>query len=260
MKTHTDLEVAKHLDELWQTIERGITVANDALEQAQKIHAFIAQDSKQLDTIKTDASLIANTIQDAVREMQTQKSQLGDNIQIATTIRDDIASQIEEIVNYKKTLDNFKSEFITIRDNLDVAKVKIEQLDAVLPEFTQELPQIIDEVRKLASQVQCDSQNAALCKQESDNQVQKAIEAYSETETLKNEVEAIVKDFGGKETFENLLLDNKSFRNSFRESQAEIERLHKKLETQAKKQSLLFNWLIGVSVGLAINLAIRLIT
>lgn len=251
MKTLTDLEVAKQLDELWQTIERGITTSREALEKAQKIHAFISQENSQLEQIKFDASLIANGIQDSVREVQQQQSKLVENITLASQIHDRITTQVEQVGNSHTLLDRFNQELEVIKSSLDAAKIQAQQLDAILPEFTNQLPQYIDEVKTLASQVKID--------REETTQFQIKVEqACLQIDQRKNEIESIIAEFGGKESLDNLHLENKNIRNNFREAQGEIERLHKKIDIQTQKQILFRNWLIGLSFGFGLTLIIAI--
>jgi chromosome segregation ATPase len=263
MKTVTDLEVAKQLDELWQTIERGIITSRDALEKAQKIHAFISQENNQLEQIKSDAYLIANTIQDSVREVQEQQSKLIENITLASQIRDRITTQVEQIGNSHTIVDRFQQELEVIRNSLDTAKTQAQQLDAILPEFTKELPQYIDEVKTLASQVKINREETAQFQAKAEHKAHEAAQAYLQIDQTKNEIESIITEFGGKEFLDNLHLENKNIRNNFRESQAEIERLHKKMEihiqTQIKTQTLFRNWLIAISFGFGLTLITAII-
>ncbi len=251
MKTLTDLEIAKQLDELWQTIERGIKTSREALEKAQKIHAFISQENSQLEQIKSDASLIANGIQDSVHEVQQQQSKLIENITLASQIHDRITTQVEQIGNSHTVLERFNQELEVIKNSLDTATTQAQQLDAILPEFTNELPQYIDEVKTLATQVKIDREETAQFQA-------KAAQAYSQIDQIKNEIESIITEFGGKKSLDNLHLENKNIRNNFREAQVEIEHLHKKMDTQIQKQTLFRNWLIAISFGFGLTLIIAI--
>jgi chromosome segregation ATPase len=249
MKTFTDIEVAKQLDELWQTIERGIITARDALEKAQKIHGFIAKENSQLEQIKSDAYLVANTIQDSVREVQQQQSKLNENIILASQIHDRITTQVEQIGNSHTIIERFKQELEVIQNSLNAAKIQAQQLDAILPEFTNELPQYINEIKTLASQVKINQQETAKFQATAEYKADEAVQAYSQ-------IESIITDFGGKESLDTLHLENKTIRNNFRESQSEIERLHKKIDIQIQKQVLFRNWLIAISFGFGLILIV----
>jgi DNA repair exonuclease SbcCD ATPase subunit len=251
MKTLTDLEVAKQLDELWQTIERGIRIARETLEQAQQIHAFLSQENSQLEQVKSDAYLITNTIQDSVREFQQQQSKLSENITLASQIHDRITTQVEKIGNSHTILDRFNQELEVIHNSLDTAKTQAQQLHDIFPEFINELPQYIDEVKTLVSQVKINQQETAEYQAKAQHKAYEATQAYSQ-------IESIITEFGGKESLDNLHLENKNIRNTFREVQIDIERLHKKVEIQLQKQTLFRNWLIVISFGLSVTLIVAI--
>ncbi len=108
MKLHTDIEVAKQLEDLWHTIERGITVASDAAQQAGAIHAAIIQHYSKIEQLKLDTSEFTHTIQHNIDEVKHQQLHLEQNIQAVNHTRDEIISQLEQIETNKQEIARYQ--------------------------------------------------------------------------------------------------------------------------------------------------------
>ncbi|BAZ12524.1 chromosome partition protein Smc [Calothrix sp. NIES-4071] len=254
MKLHTDVETAKQLEELWHTIERGITVANQAAQQAGAIHAAIMQDYSKIEQLKLDTSSFAHTIQDNIDEVKQQQLYLEDNIQAVSHIRHEIISQLEQIGDYQTRLDAFKQELKLVIDSVDTTKNQAQQLEAILPAFTKDLPQQLEQINQLAVQIETNKQEIAKYQEKTQHQANEGAQAHSQIQTLKTEIETVITNFGGKQALDNLHLENQSIQNKLQQAQTEIERLHQKLETQTKKQKQFNNWLLALSVGVTLTL------
>jgi chromosome segregation ATPase len=248
MKTYTDLEVATQLEQLLHTIEKGIITANEAVVKANDIRLVISEDAQKCEQITANNQVV-----------EQQQLQLVENIKIATQIRDELNLQLIQIGNYQCTFEQLKQELEIINNSINAAQNQARQLEAILPESTKKLPQRLEEFKQLASQVAIYKQEAANFLEEIQDKAKLAVESHSENQKIKNEVESIIKDFGGKGKLDKLQLDYNSVSHSFKVAQTEIEHLHKQLETQTKQQSFLRKWLIAVSIGVAITLIFAIV-
>lgn len=238
MKTHSDLEVASQLEQLWQTIERGINTANEAVKKAQDIRLIISEDTKRCEQIQSEFVQNNHAVQNNVREVEIQQLKLQENIKIATQIRNELALQVTQLSNYQATFEQLKQELEAIKSQVNAAQNQARLLEAILPESTKKLPQQVEEVKQLASQVAIDKKEAADFLEQTQDKAKLAEDAYLQ-------LQSIINDFGGKQKLDTI-------DHSFKESQTEIEHLYQKLENQTKHQSLLRNWLVVVSIGIAI--------
>lgn len=245
MKTHSDLEVATQLEQLWHTIERGITTANEAVVKAKDIQLIILEDTKRCEKIQSEFVQNHRVIQNNVREVEIQQVQLQENIKIATQIRDELALQVTQLSNYQATFEQFKQDLEAINNSVNAVQNQARLLEAILPESTKELPQQLEEVKQLASQLAIDKKEAAYFLEQVQDKAKLVVDTYSGLQQLKNQIESIINNFGGKQKLDTI--------------SNEIEHLHKKLETQTKQQSLLRNWLIAVSIGIAIALIFAIV-
>lgn len=241
MKTYTDLEIASQLEQLLHTIEKGITTANEAVVKANNVRLTISEDAQKCEEIRANNHVA-----------EQQQLQLLENIQVATQIRDELNLQLIQIANYQCTFEQLKQELEIINNSINTAQNQARQLEAILPESTKELPQRLEEFKQLASQVVIYKQEAANVLEQIQDKAKLAVESHSQNQKIKDEVESIIKDFGGKEKFDKLQLDYNTVCHSFKASQAEIEHLHKQLEIQIKQQSFLRKWMIAISIGVAI--------
>lgn len=244
MKLHTDIETAKQLEELWHTIERGITVASDAAQQAGAIHTAIMQDYSKIEQLKLDTSLFAHTIQHNIDEVKQQQLHLQENIQTVNHTRLEIQSQLQQIGDYQTRLDAFKQELKSVTDTVEATKSQVQQLE---------------QINQLAAQIETNKQEIASYQEKTQNQSIEVTQAHSHIQTLKTDIETVISDFGGKQALDNLQVDNKSIRSQLQQAQAEIERLHQKLEAQTKKQKQFNNWLLALSLGLTLTLILAII-
>jgi chromosome segregation ATPase len=252
MKTYSDLEVSKHLEELLHTIEKGITTANEAVIKANNIRLLISEDGQKYQQIQTDF------LEDS-RVIEQQQLQLVENIRVATQIRDELNLQLIKIGYYQCTFEQLKEEIEIINGSINTAKNQAIQLEAILPESTKELPQQLEEFKQLASQVAIYKQEAANFLEQIEDKAKLAVESHSQNQQIKSEIELIIKNFGGKEQLDNLQLDYNRIYHNFQEAQTEIQYLNKKLETQTKQQSFFRNWLIAVSIGVAIAFILAIV-
>jgi chromosome segregation ATPase len=241
MKTYTDLEVASQLEQLLHTIEKGITTANEAVVKANNVRLTISEDAQKCEEIRANNHVA-----------EQQQLQLLENIKVATQIRDELNLQLIQIANYQCTFEQLKQELEVINNSINTAQNQARQLEAILPESTKELPQQLEEFKQLASQVVIYKQEAANVLEQIQDQAKLAVESHSQNQKIKDEVESIIKDFGGKEKFDKLQLDYNTVCHSFKAAQTEIEHLHKHFETQTKQQSFLRKWMIAISIGVAI--------
>ncbi|MEA5572528.1 hypothetical protein [Calothrix sp. UHCC 0171] len=251
MKTLTDLEVAKQLDELWQTIERGMKVSHEVLEKAQKIHTFISHENSKLEQVTSDASLIANTIQNSVREIQQQQLHLRENIKIASQINDEIALKVEKVGNYDDIIEKFHQELENIQNSLDIAQNKLQELQSILPKPTDNFFQNLDDIKAIASQINISQQEIVRIQKQTEDAANETSESYVQIQKIKNEIESIFSEFGGKEYLNKLNCQHQ-------EAITEIERLHTKLDNQIQKQNVIRNWLMAVSFGFGLTLIIAI--
>lgn len=245
MKTYTDLEVASQLEQLLHTIEKGITTANEAVVKANNVRLTISEDVQKCEEIRAN-------FQENNQVVEQQQLHLVENIKLATQIRDELNLQLIQIANYKCTFEQLKQELETINNSINTAHNQARQLEAILPESTKELPQRLEEFKQLASKVVIYKQEAANVLEQIQDKAKLAVESHSQNQKIKDEVESIIKDFGGKEKFDKLQLDYNTICHSFKAAQTEIEHLHKQLETQTKQQSFLRKWMIAISIGVAI--------
>lgn len=252
MKTHSDLEVATQLEQLWHTIERGITTANEAVVKAKDIQLIILEDTKRCEQIQSEFVQNHRVIQNNAREVEIQQVQLVENIKIATQIRDELALQVTQLSDYQATFEQFKQDLEAINHSINAAQNQARLIEAILPESTKELPQQLEEFKQLALQLAIDKKEAAHFLEQTQDKAKLVVDTYSGLQQLKSQVESIINDFGGKQKLDTIS-------NSFKAAQTEIEYLHKKLETQTKQQSLLRNWLIAVSIGTAIALIFAIV-
>ncbi|BAZ42638.1 chromosome partition protein Smc [Calothrix sp. NIES-4101] len=251
MKTLTDLEVAKQLDELWQTIERGMKVSHKVLEKAQKIQTFISHENKKVEQITSDSSLIANTIQNSIRQIQEQQLNLSENIKKASQISDNIAFKVEKISNYDGILDNFKQELENIQNSFELAQNQVQELQSILPEFNHDFFQNLDEIKAIAFQINTNQQEIVKIQKQTEDAANETSKSYLRIQEIKNEIESIFSEFGGKEYLKKLNCQHQ-------EAITEIECLHRKIDNQIQKQNAIRNWLIAVSFGFGLTFIVAI--
>ncbi|BDA72083.1 hypothetical protein RIVM261_005580 [Rivularia sp. IAM M-261] len=259
MKLHTDAEIAKQLEELWHTIERGITTANSAVKQAANIHTAIIEDNSKIEQLKSDTFLFLQTVKNNIQEIQEQQVKLEANISTIHEIRDEITSYLEQIGNYQTVLDSFRQGLKIVIDSVDATKTQAQQLEAILPAFTKDLPQQLEHINQLAAQIETTKQEIARYQEKTQSQTNEVSQAHSQIQTIKTEIQTIITDFGGKQALDKLHLDNQTIHNQLQQAQTEIERLHQKLETQAKKQKQFNTWLLALSLCSAVTLILSII-
>jgi methyl-accepting chemotaxis protein len=120
MKVYSDLETAKQLEELWYTIEKGITLAKETLEKAELIKIAIIEKNLQIQEDKKEVSQLYSQTKDKASEiLQTQ-------LKIQELITN-VESSINEIGG-KKGLDNLQTDHQVIHNILSEARAEIERL------------------------------------------------------------------------------------------------------------------------------------
>jgi methyl-accepting chemotaxis protein len=120
MKTYSDLEIAKQLEQLLHTIEKGITLANDTVDRGRKLEKQILENETKFEEIKSDIFQAADEVKDVAK-----------NIQVAEQIFQDVKLAVNE-VGGKQGLENLQHEYKTIRNTLNEAKLEIERLQIKL--------------------------------------------------------------------------------------------------------------------------------
>jgi hypothetical protein len=113
MKTYSDLEIAKQLEQLLHTIEKGISSANDAVDRGRKLEKEILENETIFEEIKSDIFQVAK------------------NIQVAEEIFQDVKLAVDE-VGGKQGLQNLKLEYKTISNTLSEANLQLECLQIKL--------------------------------------------------------------------------------------------------------------------------------
>jgi chromosome segregation ATPase len=120
MKTYSDLEIAKQLEQLLQTIEKGITLATNTVDRGRKLEKQILENETKFEAIKSDVFQAADEVKDVAK-----------NIQVAEQIFQDVKSAVNELGG-KKGLENLQHEYKTIHNTLNEAKLEIERLQIKL--------------------------------------------------------------------------------------------------------------------------------
>lgn len=113
MKTYSDLEIAKQLEQLLHTIEKGISSANDAVDRGRKLEKEILENETIFEEIKSDIFQVAK------------------NIQVAEEIFQDVKLAVDE-VGGKQGLQNLQLEYKTISNTLSEANLQLECLQIKL--------------------------------------------------------------------------------------------------------------------------------
>jgi chromosome segregation ATPase len=259
MHTPTDIEIAKQLEELWHTIERGITIANQATKQAADIHTAIIQDNSKIEQLKLDTFLFSQSVKKNIQEIQEQQTKLEFNINTIYQIRDEVASYLEQIGDYQILLDTFRQGLKLVIESVDATKIQAQQLEGILPAFTKDLPQQLEQINQLAAQIETNKQEVARYQEKIQLQTNEVSQTHTQIQSLKTEVETIITNFGGKQALDKLHQDNQNIHNHLQQAQIKIERLNQKLETQAKKQKQANNWLLALTVCSALTLILSII-
>ncbi|MBW4672401.1 MAG: hypothetical protein KME60_34535 [Cyanomargarita calcarea GSE-NOS-MK-12-04C] len=120
MKTYSDLEIAKQLEQLLHIIEKGITSANDAVDRGRKLEKQILGNETKFEEIKSDIFQAADEVKDVAK-----------NIQVAEQIFKDVKSAVNE-VGGKQGLENLQQEYKTILNTLSEANLELERLQIKL--------------------------------------------------------------------------------------------------------------------------------
>ena len=120
MKTYSDLEIAKQLEELLHTIEKGITSANDTVDRGQKLEKQILENETKFEEIKSDIFQAADQVKDVATK-----------IQVAEQIFQDVKLAVNQ-VGGKEGLENLQQEYKTIRNTLSEANLELERLQIKL--------------------------------------------------------------------------------------------------------------------------------
>lgn len=258
MKTYTDLEIAKQLEELWQTIEKGITVAKESISKTQEIQTINHEDGKKFAKIKADVFQIADEVRKTSQFISNSSSDFEHKIRNAENIRDTLTAQFTQFEHYQANLEELHQELVVIVTSITAAQTKIQEFEQHLPEFTQEFPQCFAEVKQLASQVTSDKTVILELAEQVQEQANQVREDSTKIEQLQGMIDLMVNQTEYQSYITKLETENKALSNQIQANKQEIERLHKKWENQSKKQQIFQTWLLGISLMVATTLVVAI--
>jgi chromosome segregation ATPase len=259
MRTYTDLEIAKQLEELSETIEKGIIVAKEGIIKSQEIQNINNEDGKKFAKIKVDIFQIADEVRKTSQFISNSSSDFEHKIRNAENIRDALTSQFTQFENYQANLEQLHQELAVITTNISTAQTQIQQFEQQLLELNQELPQRFAEIKQLASQVTSDKTVILELAQQVQEQVNEVNHASTKIDHLQKMIDLMVNQTEYQLHITKLETENQILANQIQTNKQEIERLHKKWENQSKKQQLFQNWLLGISIMTATTLAVAIL-
>jgi chromosome segregation ATPase len=259
MKTYTDLEIAKQLEELWQTIEKGITIAKEGIIKSQEIQTINNEDEKKFTKIKVEIFQIADEVRKTSQFISNSSSDFENKIRSAENAKDILSSQLTQFENYQSDLERLHQKLVIVVASMTTAQTKIQQFEENLPELVQKLPKKLAEIKNLAFQVTSDKTIILELSQQIQEQANQVKEANPRIEKLQQMIDLMPNQAEYQTHITNLETENKLLTSQIKTNKQEIERLHKRLENQSKKQQIFQSWLLGISFMIATTLAVAIL-
>jgi chromosome segregation ATPase len=259
MKTHTDLEIAKQLEELWQTIDKGITIAKEDIIKSQEIQTTNSEDEKKFTKIKVEIFQIADEVRKTSQSISNSSSDFENKIRSAEHAKDILSLQLAQFENYQSDLERLHQKLVIIVATMTTAQTKIQQFEQNLPDLTQKFPQRLAEFKNLAFQIASDKAVILELSQQIQEQANQVKEANPKIEKLQQMIDLMPNQAEYQTHITNLKTENQVLTSQITSNKQEIERLHKKLENQSKKQQIFQSWLLGISFMIATTLAVAIL-
>lgn len=276
MIKYTDKQIAEQLQDLFQTITKSISYAEDVLTKTQQINSAVENQVDKSERIQLEMAGIATHTKDMEKEVRQWQVEIKD-------IHNDVVKVVSQITN-TETIDNLRRELQSARERLSEFQTEIQQIQENLPIFSQNLNQGLLAVQQLVLQVEADKKEVSQFAQQIEDQFNQVVQARSKIEqvqkmganleTMGSEVSNLALEVRtDKEALQRMIVEVENLSiagdNSLWELRKEVESLGQqfddnlkdlglKLQTQAKSQQRLRNWLFGMTFGVTI-LAIALI-
>lgn len=138
MTKYTDEEIARQLEELWNTIVKGINRALEVLERSRAVEAEVLQYRTIVENIvagaettKLEISEIAQKVEVSVETLWQLQVAVAEKVQTAEQFRNEIISSVAEIGGME-VLTALKEEITSVRTRLIEAKMQLEQAEELL--------------------------------------------------------------------------------------------------------------------------------
>lgn len=276
MIKYTDKQIAEQLLDLFQTITKSITYAEDVLTKTQQINSAVENQVDKSERIQLEMAGIATHTKDMEKEVRQWQVEIKD-------IHNDVVKVVSQITN-TETIDNLRRELQSARERLSDFQTKIQQIEENLPIFSQNLNQGLLAVQQSALQIEADKKEVSQFAQEIEDKFHQVVQARAEIEqvqkmganleTMGSEVSNLALEVRtDKEALQRMIVEVENISiagdNSLWELRKEVQSLGQqfddnlkelglKLQTQAKSQQRLRNWLFCMTFGVTI-LAIALI-
>lgn len=138
MTKYTDEEIARQLEELWNTIVKGTNRALEVLERSRAVEAEVLQYRTIVENIvagaettKLEISEIAQKVEVSVETLWQLQIAVAEKVQTAEQFRNEIISSVAEIGGME-ILSALKKEISSARTRLIEAKMQLEQTEELL--------------------------------------------------------------------------------------------------------------------------------
>lgn len=138
MTKYTDEEIARQLEELWNTIVKGTNRALELLERSRAVEAEVLEYRTIVENIvagaettKLEISEIAQQVEVSVETLWQLQVAVAEKVQTAEQFRNEIISSVAEIGGIE-ILSALKEEITSARTRLIEAKMQLEQTQELL--------------------------------------------------------------------------------------------------------------------------------
>ncbi|MBD1922625.1 hypothetical protein H6F77_16305 [Microcoleus sp. FACHB-831] len=138
MTKYTDEEIARQLEELWNTIVKGTNRALELLERSRAVEAEVLEYRTIVENIvagaettKLEISEIAQQVEVSVETLWQLQVAVAEKVQTAEQFRNEIISSVAEIGGIE-ILSALKEEISSARTRLIEAKMQLEQAEELL--------------------------------------------------------------------------------------------------------------------------------
>lgn len=192
MSGHTDAETARQLEELWNTITRGIDYAQEVLERSRQVEAEVSQHcttvvdrASQAQTTKLEISEIAHKVeqtQAAVRQLQVT---VEEKVQTAKQLCNEVVSTVAQFGG-QETLQALQQELQDARTRLSEATTRLQQAEERLHTFEAQLQERSVALGELASQVEKDKTTISQLVQQTEGRAKEVLQVKSELQFYDN--------------------------------------------------------------------------
>lgn len=259
MKTPTDIEIAKQLEQLAQTIEIGIKSADEILVKAQQIRTEVHTETEKLTSFKSELLQIYNEVKSTSVGIENFQSDFQTNLNIANQFHHDVELHQNQIKTYEHFVTQLNQELINIRFSLETAQTQLENFEQQIPALNQRLPQHLDEIKQIEATINRDQIQLQELIQTNQTQIQQAAHTNAKSQEILQNLENIFTQIGGQHGLEKIQQEYENNHKNIQNAYLEMERLQTKLDTQIKKQNFLKIWLLTLSISFAVILAITLL-